>query len=1432
MNSFEIGARLIVLFLVFSSMFLAAFTSPAALVHQWKFNESTGTNLFDSVGTAPAWVVITNGGGSYQLNGRRLRLDGGARSNSDYVAFPKTVFDGLTNATIEIWAIPHSFPTGAHVFDLGPGDNGDLNLNLVYAVFAQGTNGDLQRYGLNGLTSVDTTQLTPVDREYHYVMTWSASGQLGFYRDGILLGTQDTSPRNLATIAALTNTTFWLGRSHFLTNATANASYNEVRIYDTVLDAATIAADFHRGAEDTAGLLHRWSFSETSGTNFADSVGTSTSSVVVLGTADYTLGGGQVTLAGGARTAADYVSFAARRFDGLANMSIEIWATPSSAQNWGRVFDIGDGITTGTSFFLSFTQGGDINSQRLEFVPSGTADSTLATTLGNAYHYVVTWDAAAGTCSWYRNGVRVNSLLLGTQSLANVPDTVFWLGRSHYPNDNTANAAYDEVRVYNRALQSNEIAFHFQQGPGSIAAPPALTTNDSITIAPGGAVLLDVLANDMPARFDPNSLMVLTLPAFGSAVLKASGRIFYTNANLAATSDTFTYRVADNVTGLYATGTVFVTISGAFRLPATTLKMPSSPPALTYQVVDAFPGLTFTNPLAIRTPPGVTNQVFIVERRGIISYVPDINAANPVRQVFLDISSRVAFDNTPEGELGLLSMEFHPGFATNGIFFVFYTAPNGAIYFDRLSRFNSTNLVANPNSEQILISVVDEAFNHNGGDLHFGNEGYLYICTGDEGNQYNYFQNAQRIDKDFYSGLLRIDVDKRPGNLEPTPHSAVPTDALGKAFYSIPADNPFVGATTFLGSPINTNALRAEFFAVGTRHIWRFSIDPTNNEIWAGDVGQDTYEEVDLMKKGLNYGWAYYEALTPTIQLYPNQTTLLTNPPPSFTNTAPVWFYPHTASTGGDPQYKGNSITGGLVYHGSRIPALAGAYIFADFESANLWALRRTNSTVDVQRIAGQVGIAAFGTDPGNGDVLIANYLFNKIQRIVSADAASSAFPQKLSDTGAFADVTTLTPNPGLVNYEPILSFWSDYGVKRRWFALPDLGSQITPALDLNWTLPNGMVWVKHFDLELTRGNPATKKRIETRFLVKTLAGVYGVSYQWNAAGNEAFLVPDGGTNFNLNVTVGAATVTQQWEIPSRSACLICHVPVAGYALSFNLRQLNQTATLNGVTGNQLTTLSQAGYFTAPVSNVNVLPAYATATNTAASLEYRVRSYLAVNCIQCHQAGASGPGTWDARPALTLDQTGLINGAPNNNGANPANKLVVPGDLTHSILLNRLLGTNGFTRMPPLATHQLDQGAIDLMTQWIATELTNRQSFADWQIAFFGATNAPNAAANADPDGDGANNYYEFLTKTSPIVSNAPWQIAINQTANNIGVIFLQLANRGFQVETSPNLSTWTPWNVPGNQVFFGAANQMTTVAGPQLTNEILRFYRVKIYEP
>ena len=1166
----------------------------------------------------------------------------------------------------------------------------------------------------------------------------------------------------------------------------------------------------------------------------------------VVGSAHGTLVGGativsnQVVLDG----ASGYVSLPTGIVAGYTNATFEAWATWNVAATSARLFDFGND-TTVTMFLAPQSDSGFIR-YAITLAGLGTGqqiNSTASFPTNIQKHIVVTINAGVGIM--YLDGVPIGtntSVSLSPASMGNT--TANYLGKSQYP-DPYFNGTIDEFRIYNAALPASLVLSNFLNGPNALPVSPPTVMDDAIVLNPGSEALVPVLANDQ-AGPPPiaATLQLVSPPENGTAVVNTNlGKILYTHNGSATLADAFTYRV-QGITGVTSdVATVSVTINPSLRLLNSTLALPADPPAAAYQVVNAFPGLVFENALAIQTPPGRTNQIFIVERRGRISYVPDINAAVPQRLVLLDITNLMAFDNSAQGETGLLGLAFHPGFQTNGIFFVDYTAPNGDIYFDRLARYTAdpVNLTVDTNTMQIIWDVVDQDYNHNGGDLHFGPDGYLYISTGDEGSQYNFRQNAQRIDRDLYSALLRIDVDKLPGSVEPT-HSAnnttIYTNTAGFAFYSIPPDNPFVNATTYLGSItnvdgslLNTNTLRMEMFATGFRHVWRFSID-TNGEIWAGDVGQDAYEEVDLVTNGMNYGWSYFEASVPAISLYPDQTTLLTNPPAGFTNTLPLWSYPHTGAAGFDPQFKGNSISGGVVYRGGKIPELNGTYIVGDFESGNIWSLRRTNGNFTTNRIAGMVGVAAFGLDPGNGDVLMANYLNNQVQRLIKVDAPASAFPQKLSDTGAFADLATLTPNPGLVNYAPIVSFWSDNAIKRRWFCIPDSTNTFTHSETDSWTLPAGAVWVKHFDFELIAGNPASRKRLETRFIVKNTNGVYGVSYAWNDTGDEAYLVPDGGTNFNLTITNGDNVFTQQWAIPSRAECLACHVAAAGHALSFNTRELNQISTMNGVTGNQLATLSAAGYLANPVSAPQFLPAFAAATDTNYSLEYRVRSYLAVNCVQCHQPAGAGPGTWDARPWLTLDQTALINGTPYNNGGNPANRLIIPGDAAHSIVLQRIRG-NGFTRMPPLATSVIDTGATNLLTQWIAGDLTNRQNFAQWQIANFGSTNDANALATADPDGDGANNYYEYLTQTSPLTNNPPpWAISISLVNTNLGVNFLRLANRAFLVETSTNFTDWSTWDVPDNSFYYGALTQPASINGLWTPTNPPQFFRVKIFEP
>jgi uncharacterized repeat protein (TIGR03806 family) len=721
------------------------------------------------------------------------------------------------------------------------------------------------------------------------------------------------------------------------------------------------------------------------------------------------------------------------------------------------------------------------------------------------------------------------------------------------------------------------------------------------------------------------------------------------------------------------------------RTAATTLTLPAAAPSVGFKTERALGSLAFDQPVAIVSAPGETHRLFVVEKPGRIVVVQGLDSATPTRSVYLDISGPVI----DSGEEGLLALAFHPDYATNGHFYVWYTLNTtttaGSGRHDRLSRF--TVSASDPDraesaSEQPLLTQRDEASNHNGGDLHFGPDGYLYLSTGDEGGSNDAFQNGQRIDRDFFSAILRLDVDLRPGSLVPNPHPAVHTGT-----YSVPPDNPFVGATSFNGASIAPPAVRTEFWAIGLRNPWRFSFDRDTGALWIADVGQNRWEEVNrVVSAGHNFGWPFREGAHPGPRA---------NPPTATVFTDPVHEYSHGL---------GNSITGGFVYRGAAFSQLYGRYLFADYGSGRIWSLRHDGTaSAEATQLAVDGGIVGFGLDPSTGDVLLADIQEGAIKRLVyDATSTGTSFPATLGATGAFASVASLEVRPGLAEYEINVPFWSDHATKRRWFALRDDTSTFGPSEQGNWSLPAGAVWMKHFELETTRGDPSTSRRVETRFLVRTETGVYGVTYRWNDEQTEALLVGEEGADVDFVVVEDGVARTQTWRFPSRAECLACHTPQAGHALGFNTRQLNRDRAFPGGTANQIAALSEAGYLTTAVPDPTSLPRLAAADDTTASIEWRARSYLDANCSNCHRPGGSALGSWDARSSTPISLARILRGPLVDDGGDPQNRVVVPGDPARSRLLHRLAGVGGAPRMPPIASNGRDFAGERLIADWIA----------------------------------------------------------------------------------------------------------------------------------
>lgn len=357
----------------------------------------------------------------------------------------------------------------------------------------------------------------------------------------------------------------------------------------------------------------------------------------------------------------------------------------------------------------------------------------------------------------------------------------------------------------------------------------------------------------------------------------------------------------------------------------------------------------FENPLAITHANDGSRRLFVVEQPGTIRVVEN---GRVVPEPLLDLRTKV----TDGGERGLLGLAFHPRFKDNGLFYVNYTQKK-----NRLESYISEFRVdkkgrATPKSERVLLTFAQPYANHNGGHLAFGPDGYLYISVGDGGSG-NDPQNHGQNPSTLLGTILRIDVE---GIDKSTP-------------YRVPHDNPFRGHPSF----------RPEIWAYGLRNPWRFSFDRFSGALYAADVGQNRVEEINIIRKGGNYGWRVMEGDICTPGVDPNCDATGFSPP--------IYTYGHDV---------GRSITGGFVYRGKDIPALCGTYLYGDFVSRALWGLRYHNGKIIAHKTLYQpksmlslaydylrddgLLISTFGEDEA-GELYVAAYQSGRIYRIMPA---------------------------------------------------------------------------------------------------------------------------------------------------------------------------------------------------------------------------------------------------------------------------------------------------------------------------------------------------------------------------------------------------------------------------------------------------------------
>lgn len=727
--------------------------------------------------------------------------------------------------------------------------------------------------------------------------------------------------------------------------------------------------------------------------------------------------------------------------------------------------------------------------------------------------------------------------------------------------------------------------------------------------------------------------------------------------------------------------------AGIANLPAR-LELASS-----WRLVEAFPGIGFDDPVALVEAPG-TGFLFVSEREGKL-YAFENREAVSEKRLVLDLSGQ----NQGENDSGLLGIAFHPEFGqpasdSRTYLYVHYAFRESPIIGrpppvntrtrSRLSRFslNLDTLVADPASELVLIDQDDDSVWHQGGALFFHpDDGFLYLSVGDEGNGFCRLGNCQRIDRDLFSGILRLDVDQRGGDVS---HAIPRQPQTGRTQgYFIPNDNPFVGQPGVL----------EEFYALGLRNPYRVTHDPVDDLVWIAEVGQEGREELDLLAPGANYQWNVLEGTLPSQGAMPEVPIGVWTPPVLELN-----------------RQQALSIIGGYVYRGARLRSLIGKYIFADFSRGRIWALPYLAQGGNVE--LGELellmtatfrdrvnGITSFGVD-GNGELyLLTLGAGSTIQKLEQDNAVLNA-PATLSSTHVFRDPERLEPQPGLLQYAVQSPLWSDGSAKQRWMALPE-GEQVGFSPSGPWSFPEGTVFVKHFELPLDEREPARMRRLETRLLVAGAGGeYYGITYKWNAEGTDAELVTEPLFEDLTVIDSDGVPRTQTWFYPGPRDCPSCHSAAAGHVLGVRTAQLNGTA---GDGSGPLADWHSRGLLRdGPSRNeLAALPRLSGLADESASLEQRVRSYWDSNCAMCHGVEDRIRANWDARYATPMADRRLVSELAINGGDDGATRLIEPGDAAHSILYQRDASLVTGQRMPPLASHRRDELYLQVLERWI-----------------------------------------------------------------------------------------------------------------------------------
>ncbi len=715
---------------------------------------------------------------------------------------------------------------------------------------------------------------------------------------------------------------------------------------------------------------------------------------------------------------------------------------------------------------------------------------------------------------------------------------------------------------------------------------------------------------------------------------------------------------------------------GSGRAPWTTSQVVGSPePPPPFKVVRVFPNLKFEHPLLITQYPG-SDRLIVGEQSGVLYSFPDKPDARA--DLFLDLRRELKTIHQLAGAKeveAVYGLAFHPDFEHNRQCFVCYTLrgsiPGQRNLADgtRVSRFlvpRADPPRIDPTSEEIVLTYLQGG--HNGGDLHFGPDGMLYISTGDaaDPNPPDPFNTGQDI-SDLLSSILRIDVDRKDE---------------GKN-YAIPSDNPFVAR----------KGARPEVWAYGFRNPWRMSFDRQTGELFVGDVGWELWESVHRVEKGGNYGWSAMEGPQPIKSDQVGPTPI----------QPPLIELPHTIAC---------SVTGGLVYRGKKFADLRGAYVFGDWETRRLWAARfegdRTREMTEIARPS--VRFVAF-SENHQGELYFLDQDVGTVHTLERNDgsALNANFPTSLSKTGLFASVKDHTPADGVIPFAINSRQWQDGATAEYWAAFPGVSFATLHATGK--PIPGLVSWHNfrmHFpkDAVLMRTLSLAGRRLETQLLHYDGVDWRAYTFAWRDDQSDGDLVAAEGAEKE----VGHGEHNRLWQIQSRSQCMSCHSNQSEYALAFLPEQLNRA----GPDGrNQLVALTEAGFIRRASNDGDSLPPFdiasaarerrlADPTDESQPLEARARAYLHANCGHCHSDHGGGsvplrlqfPGAVSEMKAVGIRPTRGDFGLPDA-------YIIKPGDPYASTLYFRM-AKFGRDRMPHIGSERPDETGLDLMAQWIA----------------------------------------------------------------------------------------------------------------------------------